>query len=469
MRNAPYFEPELGALLQRGSEQGLIPVRRERFESTISHARKADLRCKRMHNAFRPYELLPAEQCVHASRLAEKLLDISQELEQQSPTHNYAPSSRHLARGLLVNDYSGFVRAHDALFNGCEYSCEYAVVTIDVCDFYPSITPASIRKLGAELNLDNALDEMAEFVKAFRCGLPINLPFSDLLAHLFLIPLERWLQRCGFRYVRFKDDFVFIASSTGSEIEFAVSVEQILNKFDLRSNPQKFWAYELDQGDAMQLLSSGVRAFDSPIWWKKGVKNIEGMYGPSVIVRKGLDTETLLDKAYRPGYPVQSHDIDREVANDGLIILANHELRHYYLSIPKCRPHLAPTLATCLTNSDADEAVAAFLPKDVITTCHCMRVTQSASLRDRYAEHLAKLKPTNRAERLATARLRHDVLSANEICAMFLQNSDQSGVWVDDIAYAAYSCSMRDGLDRRKLRLALELTPDGSAWLELAS
>ncbi len=84
-------------------------------------------------------------------------------------------------------------------------------------------------------------------VKAGK-GLPIGNYYSQLIANLFLAPMDDIIQSSGIRYTRFVDDLCIVARSSKIIVETRNKIKAILSEMKLELHPNKFYIQPYQHG-----------------------------------------------------------------------------------------------------------------------------------------------------------------------------------------------------------------------------
>ena len=79
-------------------------------------------------------------------------------------------------------------------------------------------------------------------------GLPIGNYYSQLIANLFLAPMDDMIQSFGIRYTRFVDDIYIVARSSKEIVDTRNKIKSILSEMQLELHPDKFYIQPYQHG-----------------------------------------------------------------------------------------------------------------------------------------------------------------------------------------------------------------------------
>lgn len=203
--------------------------------------RKNTLTCRTVNAELKHYALSKPSggvRSIHVQNMGERILHrsfadiLGKPLDQLFSDSSYAyrkGRSRKNAARIL----------QDAMAAGYEYG-----IKADIRAFFDSIDLKMIRDLLAGLfplepmitHIDGWLQNTSQ---QGIPGLPQGWCLSPLLSNLFLDRFDRDMEEAGFRLVRFADDFVLLARSSGPEPDIVKTVENSLAGLGLALHPEK--------------------------------------------------------------------------------------------------------------------------------------------------------------------------------------------------------------------------------------
>ncbi len=146
--------------------------------------------------------------------------------------------------GLYVSPAAhGFVKGRSAFTNAACHVCPLVLVTLDITDFFPSIT----EKMVVDALRDNPLpeDTITDIVThcVFKNHLPQGAPTSPMLANLVCWKLDRNLtdlaRRSDAIYTRYADDLTFSSKWNDRLPDIIPEVCRLLKNSGLSANPRK--------------------------------------------------------------------------------------------------------------------------------------------------------------------------------------------------------------------------------------
>lgn len=182
------------------------------------------------------------------------------------------------------------------------------IVSLDVADFYPSVTMGHIartlRSCGVE---DYQIETVAELLNSVQnlgympTGLPIGPELSAVLATAALIPVDRALIHEGIdSYLRWSDDLkLYLPARTGPETAIEV-VRHTLHSAGLRLNDQKTTITEIDIDDTKDSVS--MRDLDANVETDRSTDNLRAL-------QAAIETEDEAAASFQLGCLRTNHDL----------------------------------------------------------------------------------------------------------------------------------------------------------------
>jgi RNA-directed DNA polymerase len=135
----------------------------------------------------------------------------------------------------------GFCRGRNIFSHACRHAMQQWVVTVDIQDFFPSVTRSMLTRLPRELGLDQDDGDLLLDIVTRKGRLPQGAPTSPHLGNLVLRDLDRWLEslaaKQGWHYSRYADDLVM----SGNELPNAMldELKASTGSAGFRVNPAK--------------------------------------------------------------------------------------------------------------------------------------------------------------------------------------------------------------------------------------
>jgi len=124
-----------------------------------------------------------------------------------------------------------------------QHACAKAILTLDIEDFFPSISIARVTNVFRVAGYEPAIASILARLCTHQGGLPQGAPSSPKLANLACFRLDRRLKRFaekqGFVYTRYVDDMSFSASSASRLAKAKPFIVHILRDSGFRVNHRK--------------------------------------------------------------------------------------------------------------------------------------------------------------------------------------------------------------------------------------
>lgn len=131
------------------------------------------------------------------------------------------------------------------------------LLTLDVKDFFPSLSPVVMNDAWNRLNPVHG-HALGSFLSSFnqgsgKRGLPIGNEGSSLLANQILIPVDRLIRNSGLEFFRFTDDYSIFLEAGVDVSSLICEVEEVLSGIGLCLNKEKI-AHLTSEAEARSVL-----------------------------------------------------------------------------------------------------------------------------------------------------------------------------------------------------------------------
>jgi RNA-directed DNA polymerase len=166
----------------------------------------------------------------------------------QSPSYPLRIVQRWILRNILdrLNTTSssfGFERGSKLRFHALEHVGARAVLTLDIKDFFPSISVARVTQVYRTAGYPSSVASILAHLCTCRGVLPQGAPSSPRLANLACFRMDRRLsrfaERKGIVYSRYADDMSFSSSSASALAKARPFVTHIIRDSGFRLNRSK--------------------------------------------------------------------------------------------------------------------------------------------------------------------------------------------------------------------------------------
>ena len=135
----------------------------------------------------------------------------------------------------------GFRQGKTIVDNAMPHLGHDVLLKMDIKDFFPSVTEASVRKYFHSLGYQGGLSGTLAYLCCKDNRLPQGAPTSPLLSNVLFVKMDRELDRIavmeGLSYTRYADDLTF--SGARIPIPFIKTVTQVAKDNNLRINKEK--------------------------------------------------------------------------------------------------------------------------------------------------------------------------------------------------------------------------------------
>ena len=134
-----------------------------------------------------------------------------------------------------------FIKDKSLISNAKYHLNQNVVVTLDIMDFFPSISFYMVRNLFHQLGYALSVSTLLASLCCYRNALPQGAPTSPYLSNLCMIPIDAAISKYilfrGIRYTRYADDLTF--SGTFDPHKLIHNISSLLYKFGFHINPDK--------------------------------------------------------------------------------------------------------------------------------------------------------------------------------------------------------------------------------------
>lgn len=154
----------------------------------------------------------------------------------------------HIAKSVVWPDFvTGFVEGRSHLTAARAHSGANWVYSIDIENFFPSVSRHRVRHVFEELGYSSYASDVCAALTCFNGGLAQGSPASPVLANLALASLDQQLNalcaQYGVRYTRYADDLVFSGVRDAVPEGFRSQVKQLVRADGWRlAEPKEYFA-----------------------------------------------------------------------------------------------------------------------------------------------------------------------------------------------------------------------------------
>lgn len=192
---------------------------------------------------------------------------------------------------------------HQAIYKVKEYIKEgYTyIVDADIKGFFDNIPHELIMtEVASEIADGNILDLIEKFLtsgvmeegllKPTTKGTPQGGVISPLLANIVLNKLDHELERAGYKFVRYADDFVILCKTRQEAMEARIYAESIINEMKLELSPEKTKIVNIKEGFdflGFRFIHNGIAMRE------KSVEKFKEAVRAKTIRSRNLDTKAI--------------------------------------------------------------------------------------------------------------------------------------------------------------------------------
>ena len=149
---------------------------------------------------------------------------------------------RNILEKCPVSRYAkAYIKGKTLISNAKYHLGQKVVVTLDIKDFFPSISFYSVRNIFHHLGYSLEMSTIIASLCCYRNSLPQGAPTSPYLSNLYMLPVDKRIAKYllfrNIRYTRYADDLTF--SGTFDPHRLIHDISSLLFEFGFRINPQK--------------------------------------------------------------------------------------------------------------------------------------------------------------------------------------------------------------------------------------
>lgn len=137
----------------------------------------------------------------------------------------------------------GFEKNSSILDNALPHKGSNTILSLDLKDFFPSITSKQIfnvfKSLGYNNKISTVLTNICTFNKALPQGSPCSPKLANLVAWRLDLRIQGYVGKRGLNYTRYADDLTFSGLSPAKVVKILPMVKHIINNENFEINRSK--------------------------------------------------------------------------------------------------------------------------------------------------------------------------------------------------------------------------------------